>query len=216
MQHQVTLGGRAVEPAPHRLELERQVIAERPVQAQVRVVAAERRDDLPQRGEHGRPAAALLLGELPVVLGDDHAVLAVGLSGSAQGSVEHREQHAAPLVQRPDCHPPAGGDDLRARVGVRHVPAAVPSRVLHAGAHHAAAALVGEGRDPAELGGVERRGGADDPHPVAGRHFRALGVHSGPSGQAPEAAGQQKSGRRSWAVASVELCYKNSLNQHAA
>ena len=188
VQHQVTLGGRAVEPAPHRLELERQVIAERPVQAQVRVVAAERRDDLPQRGEHGRPAAALLLGELPVVLGDDDAVLAGGLdrgSGPAQGGADHRQQHAAAVVQRPDRHPPAGGDDLQARVGVRHVPPAVPSRVLHAGAHHAAAALVGEGRDPAQLGGVEWRGGAGDPHPVAGRHVQTLGVHGGPSGLRP-------------------------------
>ena len=212
VQHQVALGGRAIEPRPDRLELERQVIAERPVQAQVRVLAAERRGDLPQRGEHGRPAAALLLGELPVVLGDDDGVLAVGLPGSPQGGADHRQQHAAAVVQRPRGHPPAGGDDLGARVGVRHVPAAVPPRVLHAGAHHAAAALVGERRDPAELGRVERRGGAGDPHPVAGRHFRTLGVHGGPSGSGPGGGRATKSGRRSGAVASV---FKNA-SQHAA
>ena len=44
---------------------------------------------------------------------------------------------------------------------------------------------VGEGRDPAERGRIERRVGAGDPHPVAGRHLDTLGVHSGPSVSGP-------------------------------
>ena len=61
VQHEVTLPGRASQPLPHRLELKRQVVAERPVQPQVRVIAAERGDDLAQRREHGGLTAALLL-----------------------------------------------------------------------------------------------------------------------------------------------------------
>ncbi len=73
---------------------------------------------------------------------------------------------------------------------------------LHARAHHAAAALVDEGRDPAELGGVERRGGAGDPHAIAGHHFRTLGVHGGPSGFRPRRRpGNRKAAAVSWAVA---------------
>ena len=194
VQHQVTLGRGTVKPEPDRLELEREVVAERPVQAQVRVLAPERRRDLPQRGEHRGPAAALLLGELPVVLGDHDGVLVHGFAAlrqcifcacPAQGRAEHRQEHAPAVIQRPRGDLPAGGDDLRARVGVGHVPAAVPPRVLHARAHHAAAALVDERRDPAEFGGVEWRGSARDPHAIAGHHLRTLGVHGGPSGFRP-------------------------------
>ena len=70
VQHQVPLAVRPVLPERDRLELERQVVAERPVQPQVRVVAAERGDDLPQRAEHRRLPRPLLLGERPVALGN--------------------------------------------------------------------------------------------------------------------------------------------------
>ena len=220
VQHEVALGRGTIQPEPDRLELERQVIAERPVQAQVRVRAAQRRRDLPQRGEHRRPAAALLLGELPVVLFDDDGFLVHRLAAvkqrifggyPAQGRAEHRQEHAAAVVQRPHGDPPAGGDDLRARVGVGHVPAAVPSGVLHARTHHATAALVDERRDPAEFGGVERRGGAGDPHAIAGLHFGTLGVHGGPSGFRPGGGRETEKrppflgGRLRW-----------NANQHAA
>ena len=204
VQHQVALGRGTIQPEPDRLELERQVIAERPVQAQVRVLAPQRRRDLPQRGEHGRPAAALFLGELPVVLSDDDGVLVHRFAAlqQAQCRAEHRQEHAPAVVQGPRGDPPAGGDDLRARIGVGHVPAAVPPGVLHARAHHAAAALVDERRDPAEFGGVERRGGARDPHAIAGHHFRTLGVHGGPSGFRPwRRPGNRKAAAVSWAVA---------------
>src|SRR5215469_18887417 len=58
-------------PLPERLELERQVVAERPVQAQVRIRAGEGGDDLAQGREHRGPPAPLLLGEHAVGLRND-------------------------------------------------------------------------------------------------------------------------------------------------
>ncbi len=63
MHDQVTGAGIAFQPLAHRLELEREVIAERPVEPQVRVRPGEGGHDLPQRGEHCGLPAALLLGE---------------------------------------------------------------------------------------------------------------------------------------------------------
>ena len=220
VQHQVALGRGAVKPEPDRLELERQVIAERPVQAQMRVLAPQRRRDLPQRGEHGRPAAAFLLGELPVALGDEDSVLIHRFAAAERGNcracpaqrrAQYRQEHAPAVVQRPRGDPPAGGDDLRTRVGVGHVPAAVSPGILHARTHHAAAALVDERRDPAEFGGVERRGGARDPHAITGRHSVRWASTVAPQGSGPGGGrGTQKrppflGGRLRW-----------NANQHAA
>ena len=211
MQDQVALPGRALAAQPHRLELEGQVIAERPVQAQMRVGAAERRRDLPQRAEHRGPPAALLLGEVAAGFRDGHRVLVDGFPRPGHGRADHRQQHPAAVVQGPRGDPPPGGDDLGARVGVGHMPAAVPPGILHAGAHHAAAALVHERRDPVELSRVERGGGADNPHAAAGRQFGAVGVHVAPPGFGPgRRPEKRKNGRRFRAVASVSLCCKTA------
>ncbi len=63
VQYQIAVGRVAPDLLAHRLELERQVVAERAVQAQVRARPGERGDDLAERGKHRRPTAALLLGE---------------------------------------------------------------------------------------------------------------------------------------------------------
>ncbi len=76
VQDQVPLLRRAGGRQPDRLELEREVVSERSVQAQVQVVGRERRDHLADRREHGRPAAPVLLGQHALGLGDDHLDLA--------------------------------------------------------------------------------------------------------------------------------------------
>ena len=83
VQHQVPLVVGPVDRQAHRLELERQVVTERPVQPQVRVRAAERGGDLPQHAEHGRPAGPLLLGERPLPLRHVDGHRAVGLLSAA-------------------------------------------------------------------------------------------------------------------------------------
>jgi hypothetical protein len=191
VQHQVTLVGRPFQPHPHRLELEGQVVAERPVQAQVRVLAAERRDDLAERAEHGGAAAALLFGVGPVRFGDVHGYVSGGASrrvlhwraGPLQRGRDHRQHHPAPVVQGAGADAPAAGHDLQARVGVGDVPPAVPARVLHARAEHAAAPVVDGAGDRGQPVRVERPGGAGDPHAAAGlevgSHISRFGVHVG-------------------------------------
>ncbi len=63
VEDQVALAVRAVERLPDRLELEGQVVAERPVQPEVLVVAGEGGDHLADRGEDRGTAAAHLLGQ---------------------------------------------------------------------------------------------------------------------------------------------------------
>src|SRR5690606_3106994 len=63
VEDEVALVGGALRPLPDRLELEGQVVAEGAVEAEVRVVALEGGDDLPDGGEDGGPAAAHLLGQ---------------------------------------------------------------------------------------------------------------------------------------------------------
>ena len=98
MQHEVALGAGPVSAVllPHRLELERQVVAERPVKPEVRVRPGEGGDDLAQRGEHGWPAAALLLGEDLIGVGDQHLDVARVCAGAGACGRGWRPWLAAP------------------------------------------------------------------------------------------------------------------------
>ena len=217
MQHEITLVVRARQARPDRLELEGEIVAERAVQPQVLLRRRERGHDLTQRGEHGGAAASLLLGEGTVRLGDDDRHLRgagqvagaarlraarPGIAGrAAQRGADHRQQHRPPLVQRPGRDPPPGRDDLDARVHVGQVPAAVPARVLHSGAEHAAAAAIDLRRDLRQQRGVEPRGGPGYPHSGGGdelrvrclgtRVVRLSGIHGVPSGSDPAAAARK-------------------------
>ncbi len=202
VQDQVALPAVALAGEPDRLELERQVIAERAVQAKMLIGAGEGGNDLPNRGEDRGLAAAFLLGEGAGRSGDDHlgggqgqrgrrsvaggpaagrraaraaqrrgarscGAAGRGVARAAQRRADHREQDAAAFVQRPCRDPPAAGDDLDARVHVRHVPAAVAARVLHSGAEHAAAAPVDL---PGKIGQQRRiERGRDPPDRDSGR-----------------------------------------------
>ena len=180
VQDQVTLVIGAVVAERHRLELERQVVAERAVQAQVRVAAGERRDDLAECGEHGGPPAPVLLGHQARGLWNDHldaARQALALHqapGPQQGRAQDGEQHLAPGVQRPDSDPPAPGHDLDAGVHIGHVPAAVPARVLHAGTQHATAPVINLRADIVQGRRPERICGPGHPDAADGDEVRPL------------------------------------------
>src|ERR1035438_959807 len=179
MQDQVTLGVRAVAAEPDRLKLEGQVVAERPVQAEMRIVARERGDHLAQGREHGGAATPVLPGDQPGRLRDDHLDLArirtgEWLAGLEQRLAQHREEHLTPGVQGPDRDPAAAGHDLRARVHVGQVPAAVPAWILHPGAEHPAAPLVHAAGEPGEDVRVEGLGGAGDVDATGGDKLRPL------------------------------------------
>ncbi len=174
MQHEITLVVRAGPAQPDRLELEGEIVAERPVQPQVLLRRRERGDDLAQRGEHGGAAASLLLGERTVRLGDDDRHLP-GAYGHFRGGPARGRQARGRSAARRRAAPITGSstiprsfsaraairldrydrDDLDARVNVGEMPAAVPARVLHSGAEHAAAAGIDLRRDLRQQGGVE-------------------------------------------------------------
>jgi len=155
------------------------VVAERAVQAQVRIVARERGDDLAHRGEHGGAPAPVLLRDQSGRFGDRHAhlVRAVrrrGLARPGQRGAEHGQQHRAAPVQRADGDHPPVRHDLRAGVHVGQVPAAVPARVLHPGAEHSAAALVHLRAHLVDVVGAEPLLGTDHPHLAAGDRLGPL------------------------------------------
>ena len=185
MQDQVALLTGPLTPQLDRLELERQVVAERAVQPQVRVVARHGGDHLPHGGEDGGPAAPVLLGLHAGRLGYHHLDLSPGpavpaaraghgLAHPQQGGAKHREQHLAPGVERPDADPAAAGDELGAGIHVGQMPAAVAARVLHARAEHPAAPPFHLRADGVQDLLIERLGGPGDDHP-AGGHGACLG-----------------------------------------
>ena len=196
MQDQVPLVTRSVQPQPHWLELKRQVIAECPVQPQMRIRAPQGRDDLPQHAEHGRLPRPLLLGEGALPFGHDHCdlgwrcdlsrglrpLLAVIsrllVAGFPHRVGDRRQDDQAAVVERAGGDVPAVGGDLHGRVHVRHVPAAVPAGILHARAEHAAAAAVDKVGNAGQFGRSERLGGAGDRHAAGGCQLD--GVHRGP------------------------------------
>jgi hypothetical protein len=145
---------------PDRLELEGQVVAERAEQGERVVGTGEQRDDLPDRAEHGRAAAALFLGQLFGGLGDryqDAGVVALGQFACFGDRCRDRgQEHAAAVVERGRGELAAAAGELDARVDVGGVPAAVPARVLHARAEHPAAPVVDQLGDLGHLVRLER------------------------------------------------------------
>src|SRR5215469_8072076 len=103
-------------------------------------------DDLAQGREHAGPAAALLLGEDLVTLGDQHLNAArtevdwlISEPGSSpQGRSDRRKQHHAALVEGGHADQPTARNDLDRGVDISHVPPAVAARILHAGAENSA------------------------------------------------------------------------------
>ncbi len=160
MQHQVALPGVPSGSQRDRLELERQVVAERSEQAELVVSAGELRDDLPDRAKHRRAPASSLLGHLAVRLGDrddDAALGALHLAGAPKGGRDRRQDHAAAIVQRRGGELTAVTGQLDARVDIAGVPAAVPARVLHARAEHAASPFIDSSGDLGQQAGLKRR-----------------------------------------------------------
>ena len=186
VEHQVALFGRARQRQRDGLELERKVVAERPVQAEVRIVARKQVHQRTHDRERGRLTAALFLLESPVgpLHAADHCAWAVaGLvaeihdAGSApqrcQRLVDGLQQHGAPLVQsaHPDVLRPAG--DGQRRVGEAHVPAGVAARVFVARRQQHAAGLVQPVDEVFDLGvAVDRRRSERDCDAPAGLELR--------------------------------------------
>ena len=173
VQHEVTLVRWPGVPEPHRLELERQVVPERAVKAQVRVRPGERGDDLAQRREHRGPPAPLLLGERANGLRYDHLDLRGRarpdlITGTAHRVTDYGQQDLTTFVQRRRGDLASPGDQLDARVHVRHVPPAVSARVFHAGAEHPAAAGLDLPGHVVQQGRVERGVIPADPDPARG------------------------------------------------
>ena len=175
------------QPQAHRLELEGQVVGEGAVEAQVRLVGmVEQGDQGPERGEHRRLAAALLLDEPSFRRAHDRgdgvgsAAHALHRVEGAEGLGDRAEQDLAPRVQRLDLERAAPSGEDERRVGEAHVPARVAARILVARGEQAApmrVEILDEGLDGVGDGDrVHRAVDADaSPGEVAvGAHGRAL------------------------------------------
>src|SRR3989442_1636934 len=143
-----------------RLELEREVVAERAVQAEVTVLGAvEEVDERAHDREDGALLRAIFLGE-PLARRRDGAAHSVGRGLESRERVEmgeacgdRREEHATAVVERVDREVAVPCDELQRRVDEANVPPRVPPRGLVAG---------GEEDPPVR---VERRAGPVEPAP---------------------------------------------------
>ena len=149
VEDQVALAGRPFLTQGDRLELEREIVAERPVQPEVRLGGAgEEFDDGAQQGEHGRLAAAFLLGEPFRGRGDRPGqARIVRLERGDRGQAfdrcrDRREQQAATRVERRDAELQAAAHDRQRRVDEAHVPARVASGIFVARSEQRPAAAV--------------------------------------------------------------------------
>ena len=155
VQHQIALTGRARQRQCYGLELEREVVAERPIQAQVRIVAREQVHQGTHDRECGGLTAALFLGKATIgpLHTADHGACAIAVllakvddassvSQLCQRRMDGLQQHCAPLVQsaHPDVLRPAR--DGQRRVGEAHVPAGVAAGILVARRQQHATGLV--------------------------------------------------------------------------
>jgi hypothetical protein len=174
MQDEVALAAGPVAAQRDRLELKREIVAERAVEPQVRIGAREGVHHRTHGGEDRGALAPVLLGHQAGRLGDDDRHLAVcvaaagGAAGPQQGGGEHGQDDLAARVEGAGRDGPAVRHDLGTGVHVGELPAAVPARVLHPGTEHSPAPAVHLGADVIDVRGAERLLGAGHPHAAAG------------------------------------------------
>ncbi len=174
MQDQVALAPRPVAAQRNRLELEREIVAERAVEPKVRIGAREGVHHRTHGGEDRGALAPVLLGHQAGRLGDDDRHLALRdtaagrAAGPVQGGGKHGQDDLAARVEGTGHDGPAVRHDLRTGVHIGELPAAVPARVLHPGAEHSPAPAVHLRADVIDVRGAERLLGAGQPHPAAG------------------------------------------------
>ena len=190
VEDEVAVGLRAGPPELDRVELEREVVAERSIEAETGVVLrAEPGDDGPQGGEDGRLAAPVLLREVRLRLAHrEPEGVAAPIDGghvrlAGKGGLDRREQHLAPLVERAHRPAPPPGHDLERRVCEADVPPGVAAWVLVGrGEQHPAPPVDarGEIRHRVRVEG-EGKGVPADLDPPRGAEsvlaFRAVGRH---------------------------------------
>jgi hypothetical protein len=188
IENEVALLGAPGQPLPDRLELEREIVAERAVQAQVWLVAmVEERDDGAEHGEDRRLSAAFFLGEPPGRLAHDarHDVVgaddALDVDQPPEGLGDARQQHAAARVERLHAEAARASDERERGIDEAHVPARVAAGVFVAGGEQDAPALVERGDER-----IDRAGDGEHLH-------RALHADASPGLVA---------GRRHWSVSS--------------
>ena len=149
VEDQLALVGGPLEPETDGLELEREVVAEGPVEAEVRFVGmVEEVDERPQHREHRGLPAALLLGEARRGGGHRHRDgaragpdLGNGVE-SGEGAGDGGEEHLAPWVERLHVDPSAAPGQREGRIDEAHVPARVSPGELVAGGEQGAAMRV--------------------------------------------------------------------------
>ncbi len=222
VQDQVAVGGVAVDVAFDVFELEGEVVAEGPVEAQGGVLgAAQGVDERAQGAEDAGAAAALLLGEedVRVGFGDGHRdVVDPSVGGLPHGGhrlAQDGEQDPSAVVERGERHPSVAGGDLHAGVDVPEVPAVVAAGILHSRGEYAAASVLDRGDEFGEDLGIAGGDAAMDGHAarcavrgglgVAGLHGRSFGAFDGRGRSHRTGPWENTNDRRSGAVA-VRVC----------
>ena len=176
VEHQVALLGVPPQPGANRLELEGEVVAERTVKAEIRLVGrGEDGKDGAQQREDGRLAGSQLLGEAAAcrVYGADQLLGMGRVLGErlepGEGLAERRQQHAPARVEGADGEASATRLDGQRRIGKADVPAGIASGILegrgqqHAtmrierGGQRCGGVLVGDRLDRAVDGDASRR-----------------------------------------------------------
>ena len=137
VEHQVALAFGALQRIIDRVELERQIVAERAIEAEIGVLVGPKQcRDGAQNGEDRRYLAAFLFGENPSRRCDGEPDQVAGgfLDGDVRERLqrlEHdRQQHRATLVQGLDPHGAAVPDDRQRRIDDCGVPTRVAARIF--------------------------------------------------------------------------------------
>src|SRR3990170_4717112 len=137
IKDEVALGRGALEPETQRLELQRQIVAESPVEPEVRIVGAVKKvNEGAKDAEHRGLPASLLLAETAARLLHAARKFAPAKLGSRhrryllQRLPDGPEQDLAPLAVRHEAKVPTAGHDRHGRVQKAHVPTGVTSGIL--------------------------------------------------------------------------------------
>src|SRR3989441_1484609 len=185
IQDKVALFGRSFETKPDGFDLERQVVAEGAIEAEVRLLGVmEERAERAQEGEHRRLPTALLFGEstrgrancaVQHLLGGRHPLDRVE---RAERPGDRGQEDAAARVQRLEAEAATPHGEDEGGVDESHVPACVAPRVLVAGGQEHSAVRVerlDNGLDRARDGDfLDRSVDADPARGVVGGHGHGL------------------------------------------